>query len=55
MIVVTGATGTVGSGMVKGPANTDFAAAVTGDVQAITGRPATSFPGWAAANAAAFR
>jgi (4-alkanoyl-5-oxo-2,5-dihydrofuran-3-yl)methyl phosphate reductase len=36
-------------------ANTDFAAAVTGDVEAITGRPATSFPEWVAANVAAFR
>jgi hypothetical protein len=36
-------------------ANTDFAAAVTGDVQVITGRSATAFPEWVAANVAAFR
>ena len=36
-------------------ANADFASMVTGDVEAITGHPATSFSEWVAANAAAFR
>jgi uncharacterized protein YbjT (DUF2867 family) len=36
-------------------ANADFASTVTGDVESITGRPATTFRMWAAANAAAFR
>jgi (4-alkanoyl-5-oxo-2,5-dihydrofuran-3-yl)methyl phosphate reductase len=36
-------------------ANAVFASTVTGDVKAITGRPATSFAEWVTANAAAFR
>lgn len=36
-------------------ANADFASAISGDVEAITGRPATSFAEWVAANVEAFR
>jgi (4-alkanoyl-5-oxo-2,5-dihydrofuran-3-yl)methyl phosphate reductase len=36
-------------------ATADFTSAISGDVEAITGRPATSFPEWVAANVEVFR
>jgi hypothetical protein len=36
-------------------AETELGGLITGDVEAITGRPATSFADWAQANADSFR